>query len=135
VPELFERSAANLRDSKQNASSGNLLGRTNNTNMKILNTTCRLESQRDALERYPKPQAAITPHILCISLLALLTGCTLDLAIKPDKAPPAITGNNRPVPTGPVYPTYPIATGPVYPDPTIGGFQGAQLVSNPTWAN
>jgi hypothetical protein len=94
--------------------------------MKILNTTCRLESQRDVLERYPKPQAAITPHILCISLLALLSGCTLE--IKPDKAPGGTTGPSQ------------FNPGQFHPDPfnpgpftsADGGYgPGAQPVSNP----
>ena len=95
-------------------------------NMKILITTCQLESQRDVLERYPKPQAAITPHILCISLLALLTGCSMDIAIKPDKVPRGGAGTFPPTP--PAY------ANQVYSDPTIGGFPGTQPVSNPIGA-
>jgi hypothetical protein len=139
VPELFEGSAANLTDSKQNASSGNILGRTTNINMKILNTTCRLESQRDVLERSSKPQAAITPHILCISLLALLTGCSMDIAIKPDKVPRGGSGTAPPTHPGYTNQVYP---NQVYPDQDGGFGFGAQPVSNPnmgrlanpTWA-
>ena len=107
--------------------------------MKILNTTCRRENQRDVLARYLKPQAAITPHILCISLLALLTGCTMDIAIKPDKVSrggSGTAGPNRPpvgtypggVYPGGVYPGHPHPS-PIYQDPSIGGFAGAQPVS------
>ncbi len=120
--------------------------------MKIPNTICRLESQGNLLERHPKQHAAITPHILCISVLALLTGCNATLELKPDKAPEA-TGNNRPIPPypspiGPVYPgqaypgqaypgqVYPgqVYPGQVYPGPftsTDGGYgPGIQRVSN-----
>jgi len=97
--------------------------------MKILNTMCRLGNQRNLLEHYPKRQVAITPHILCISLLALLTGCTLE--IKPDKTPGGTTGNNR------IPPPYP---GQVYPPPyqgpftsTDGGYTGSvNPVGNPS---
>jgi uncharacterized membrane protein len=116
--------------------------------MKIPNTICRLESQGNLLERHPKQHAAITPHILCISVLALLTGCNATLELKPDKAPGGTTGNNRPIPPypspiGPVYPgqaypgqAYPsqVYPGQVYPGPftsTDGGYgPGTQPVSN-----
>jgi hypothetical protein len=111
--------------------------------MKILNTTCLLESQRDVLERYPKPQAAITPHILCISLLALLTGCGVTIGFKPDKAPGGITGPGQFNPgqfdpgqfnPGPFNPGQ-FNPGQFNPGPftsTDGGYgPGAQPVSNP----
>ena len=83
--------------------------------MKIPNTICGLESQRNLLERHPKRHAAITPHILCISVLALLTGCNATLELKPDKAPGGTTGNNRPIPP------YPSPIGPVYPGQVYPG--------------
>jgi hypothetical protein len=93
--------------------------------------------RRNLLERHPKRHAAIRPHILFgITILALLTGCTIEL--KPDKAPGGTTGNNRSVPTYPTYPTYPNPTGPVYPGqvnpgpftPMDGGYGlGTQPVS------
>jgi hypothetical protein len=93
--------------------------------------------RRNLLERHPKRHAAITPHILfCITILALLTGCTIEF--KPDKAPGGTTGNNRSVPTYPTYPTYSNPTGPVYPGqvnpgpftPMDGGYGlGTQPVS------
>ena len=89
--------------------------------MKIPNTICQLEGQRNLLERHQKHHGAITPHILCISVLALLTGCNATLELKPDKAPGGTTGSNRPIPSypsqiGPLYPgqVYP---GPIYPGP------------------
>jgi hypothetical protein len=85
--------------------------------MKMLNTTCRLESQRSLCEHYTKRLAAVTPQILCLGLLALLTGCNATLELKPDKAPGGTTGNR----SGPVYldqgPVYP----PFYPDPVYQG--------------
>ena len=77
--------------------------------MKIPNTICQLEGQRNLLGRHQKHHGAITPHILCISVLALLTGCNATLELKPDKAPGGTTGNNRPIPA------YPSQIGPVYP--------------------
>src|SRR5258708_5126183 len=109
-----------------------MLGRT--SKMKIPNTICRLESQRNLLERQQKRHAAITPHILCISILALLIGCNATLELKPDKAPGGTTGNNRPIPRypGPIGPVYPDQ---VYPGPFTstdgGGYgPGTQPVSN-----
>lgn len=109
--------------------------------MKIPNTICRLEGQRNLLQRHQKQHAAITPRILCISVLALLTGCNATLELKPDKAPGGTTGNNRSIPPypsqiGPVYPgqIYPGPVYPVYPGPfasTDGGYGlGAQPVSD-----
>ena len=112
--------------------------------MKIPNTKCRLESQTNLLERHKKQHAAITPHILSISVLALLTGCNATLELKPDKAPGGTTGNSRqnpPYPSqiGPVYPVYPGpgypgAVYPAYPGPFTsadGGYgMGAQPVSS-----
>ncbi len=102
--------------------------------MKIPNTICQLESQADLLEHHPKRQAAITSHILCISVLALLAGCTIEL--KPDKAPGGITGNNRPNPPypSPMVPVYPnqVYPGPfTSPDGGYGGYgPGTQPVSH-----
>ena len=81
--------------------------------MKIPNTICRLEGQRNLLQRHQKPHTAITPSILCISVLALLTGCNATLELKPDKAPGGTTGNNRSIPP------YPSQIGPVYPGQSI----------------
>lgn len=98
--------------------------------MKILNTMCRVGNQGNFLEHYPKRQATITPCILCISLLALLTGCSVE--IKPDKPLGGTTGNHGPLPpySSPIGPVY----DPVYSGPftsTDGGYgPGTQPVSN-----
>jgi hypothetical protein len=94
--------------------------------MNIRNKICQLGGQRDLLEHHPKRQTAISFHILCISVLALLAGCTIEL--KPDKAPGGITGSGRqnppyPSPIVPVYqnPSYPSPIVPVYQDQVYPG--------------
>jgi hypothetical protein len=84
--------------------------------MKILKPPYQLNTQKSLLEcplQRPLPSTAL---ILCITALALLTGCTIEL--KPDKVPGGITGNDRPAP---IYPTHasptPVYPGPMYPGP------------------
>ena len=86
--------------------------------MKILNAIHQLKSQRSLLERPPERHPGSAAHILCITVLTLLTSCTIEL--KPDKVPGGITGNNRQSPTYPTYPTYPSPT-PVDPNQVYSG--------------
>ena len=65
--------------------------------MRILNAMCQLKNQRSLLGRLPQRSLARAAHILGIIVLALLTGCTIEL--KPDKMPGGVTGNNRQSPT------------------------------------
>jgi hypothetical protein len=75
--------------------------------MKIPHTIHEPKGQRNLLECYSQQSAAaISLRILCISVLALVTACSIE--IKPDKVPGGVTGNNRPStnylsPTGPFY--------------------------------
>jgi hypothetical protein len=90
-------------------------------------------------------RAAIAPHILCVSLLALLTGCGVTVDIKPDKAPGAFAGHRQtPPPWGPMNSFNPGVYNPgvynpgVYNPgpfaPTYGVYgQGAQPVSHPMY--
>jgi hypothetical protein len=73
--------------------------------MRILNAIYQLKSQRSLLARAPGRHPVNGAHILSVTVLALLTSCTIEL--KPDKVPGGITGNNRQSPT---YPTYPRPT-------------------------
>jgi hypothetical protein len=88
--------------------------------MKITHTIHELEDQRNLLESYSQQRAAVTPRILCIGFLVLVTACSVE--IKPDKVPGGVTGNNRPspnylVPTGPFY------QDSIYPSPfPVGGY-------------
>ena len=86
--------------------------------MRILNAMCQLKNQRSLLGRLPQRSLARAAHILGIIVLALLTGCTIEL--KPDKMPGGVTGNNRQSPTYPTYPTYP-STSPAYPNQVYPG--------------
>ena len=83
--------------------------------MRILNAMCQLKNQRSLLGRLPQRSLARAAHILGIIVLALLTGCTIEL--KPDKMPGGVTGNNRQSPT---YPTYP-SPSPAYPNQVYPG--------------
>jgi hypothetical protein len=89
--------------------------------MKLPHTIHELEGQRNFLERYSQQSAAaITPRILCISVLALVTACSIE--IKPDKAPGGVTGNNRPSPNY-LSPTGPFYQDSIYPSPfPVGGY-------------
>jgi hypothetical protein len=77
--------------------------------MRILNAIYQLKSQRSLLARAPGRHPVNGAHILSVTVLALLTSCTIEL--KPDKVPGGITGNNvglrpitypRPTPADPV---------------------------------
>jgi hypothetical protein len=101
--------------------------------MNIRNTRCQLGGQRDLLEHPPKRQAAIIFHILCISLLALLAGCTIEL--KPDKAPGGITGSGRQNPPYP-SPIVPVDQDQVYPGSfTSPGGYGSSGPGSPPISN
>jgi hypothetical protein len=101
--------------------------------MNIRNTICQLGGQGDLLEHHPKRQRAIIFHILRISVLALLAGCTIEL--KPDKAPGGITGSGRqnppyPSPIVPVY-QYQVYPGSFTSPGGYGGYgPGTQPISN-----
>lgn len=83
--------------------------------MRILNAMCQLKNQRSLLGRLPQRSLARAAHILGIIVLALLTGCSIEL--KPDKMPGGVTGNNRQSPTYPTYPSPP----PAYPNQVYPG--------------
>ena len=86
--------------------------------MKILSAKYQLKSQRSFPERPLERHPGSAAHILCITVLTLLTSCTIEL--KPDKVPGGMTGNNRQSPTYPTYPTYPSPT-PVDPNKVNSG--------------
>jgi hypothetical protein len=63
--------------------------------MKTLKTMWRLREQGNLIKHNPTRQAAITPHILCLSLLILLTGCGATIEVRPEQAPGRTAGGHR----------------------------------------
>jgi hypothetical protein len=84
--------------------------------MKILKTIWRLRDQANLVKHNPIRQATITPHILYLSLLILLTGCGATIEVPPEQLPGRTTGSHR----GGGYPggSYPDGS---YPDGSYPG--------------
>ena len=89
--------------------------------MKMLKTIWRLRDQGKLLEHNPTRQAALSPHILYLSLVILLTGCGATIEVRPEQVPGRTT-RNHPGPGHPV-PVYPVTVypGPVYPGSVYPG--------------
>jgi hypothetical protein len=85
--------------------------------MKMLKTMWWLKNQGHLVEHNPTRQAAITPHILYLGLLILLTGCNATLEVRPEQVPGKTSG---PYPGGP-YPGGPYSGGPYSGGPYLGG--------------